>query len=52
MAAYEYAIIESIIPWYICPVDNRWYRDYFIAKTMVQGLEKLKMQLPKLAARK
>lgn len=46
MAAYEYAINESAIPWYICPVDNRWYRDYFIAKTLVGGLEKLNMQLP------
>ncbi len=47
MAAYEYAINESSIPWYICPVDNRWYRDYFIAKTVVEALEKLDMQLPK-----
>lgn len=52
MAAYEYAINESVIPWHICPVDNRWYRDYFIAKTLVEGLEKLKLQLPKPATRK
>ncbi len=52
MEAYEYAINESTIPWYICPVDNRWYRDYFIAKTLVEGLEKLNMQLPKPGVRK
>ncbi len=52
MTAYEYAINESIIPWYICPVDNRWYRDYFIAKTLVEGMEKLNMQLPKPSERK
>jgi len=46
MTAYEYAINESSVPWHICPVDNRWYRDYFIAKTMVAALEKLNMQLP------
>ena len=46
MEAYEYAINESSVPWYICPVDNRWYRDYFIAKTMVDAMEKLNMQLP------
>ena len=46
MTAYEYAINESSVPWHICPVDNRWYRDYFIAKTMVDALEKLNMQLP------
>jgi len=47
--AYEYAINQSTIPWHICPVDNRWYRDYFIAKTLVEGLEKLDMTLPKAA---
>jgi PPK2 family polyphosphate:nucleotide phosphotransferase len=47
MEAYEYAINESSTPWHICPVDNRWYRDYFIAKTLVENLEKLDMQLPK-----
>ncbi|MCC6282890.1 MAG: polyphosphate kinase [Saprospiraceae bacterium] len=46
MEAYEYAINASSVPWHICPVDNRWYRDYFIAKTMVEALEKLNMQLP------
>ncbi len=49
IAAYEYAINESTIPWHICPVNNRWYRDYFIAKTLVEGLEKLDMAFPKPA---
>ncbi len=47
MEAYEYAINHSTIPWHICPVDDRWYRDYFIAKTMVEALEKLPMQPPR-----
>lgn len=47
MDAYEYAINESTTPWHICPVDNRWYRNYFMAKTIVEELEKLKMKLPK-----
>jgi polyphosphate kinase 2 (PPK2 family) len=46
MAAYEFAINESVIPWHICPVDNRWYRDYFMAKTLVEILEKLDLKLP------
>ena len=46
MDAYEYAINNSVIPWHICPVDNRWYRDYFIAKTLVEHLEQLNMTLP------
>jgi PPK2 family polyphosphate:nucleotide phosphotransferase len=48
MDAYEYAINNSRTPWHICPVDNRWYRDYVIAKTLVEGLEKLNMKLPAL----
>ncbi len=46
MEAYEYAINNSSIPWHICPVDRRWYRDYFIAKTIVEALEKLHMEYP------
>jgi polyphosphate kinase 2 (PPK2 family) len=46
MEAYEYAINQSTTPWHICPVDNRWYRDYFMAKTIVNALEKLEMKLP------
>lgn len=46
MEAYEFAINNSSIPWHICPVDKRWYRDFFIAKTLVEGLEKLNMELP------
>lgn len=48
MEAYEYAINNSTTPWHICPVDNRWWRDYFIAKTLVEGLEKLDLKLPGL----
>jgi PPK2 family polyphosphate:nucleotide phosphotransferase len=50
MKAYEYAINQSVIPWYICPVDKRWYRDYFIAKTIVERLETLDMRLPEKPA--
>lgn len=46
MEAYEYVINNSTTPWHICPVDKRWYRDYVIAKTLVEGLEKLNIQLP------
>lgn len=48
MAAYEYVLNRSAIPWHICPVDDRWWRDYFIAKTMVERLEKLHLQMPPL----
>lgn len=49
MAAYEYALNNSAVPWHICPVDDRWYRDYFIAKTLVEGLEKIPFSLPPAA---
>jgi PPK2 family polyphosphate:nucleotide phosphotransferase len=48
MEAYEYAFNNSKIPWHICPVDNRWYRDYFIARTLTDALEQLNMQYPAL----
>ena len=46
MRCYEAVINESVIPWHIVPVDKRWYRDYKIAKTVVEALEKLDMKLP------
>jgi len=48
MKAYEYVLNHSTIPWYIVPVDNRWYRNYFIADVIVRELEKLNMKLPLL----
>jgi PPK2 family polyphosphate:nucleotide phosphotransferase len=48
MACYEYILNESTIPWTVVPVDSRWYRDYIIAKKMVEALEALNMQFPPL----
>lgn len=48
MRYYEEAINRSTIPWRIVPVDERWYRDYFIAKTVVSELEKLNLSYPPL----
>lgn len=48
MRCYEYAINKSIIPWTIVPVDQRWYRDYVIAKKVVEEMEALDMKLPTL----
>lgn len=46
--AYEDAINRSSVPWIIAPVDQRWYRNYFIAKKVCETLESLKMQKPLL----
>ncbi len=48
MKCYEDAMNNSSIPWHVIPVDKRWYRDYCIAKIVVESLNELNMQLPKL----
>jgi PPK2 family polyphosphate:nucleotide phosphotransferase len=45
-SCYEYAINNSDIPWHIVPVDSRSYRDYCIAKIVLETLKKMKMVLP------
>jgi len=42
VAAYEDALARcgtSWAPWYIVPADTKWYRDYVIARTIVEQLE-------------
>ncbi len=34
-------------PWHIIPADRKWYRDYAIAQTVVDRLEKLNLKWPK-----
>jgi PPK2 family polyphosphate:nucleotide phosphotransferase len=34
-------------PWTVVPADDKWYRDYLVSKTLVEGLRKLKMSFPK-----
>lgn len=46
MEYYEYAINKSEIPWTIVPVDERWYRDFVVSKTIVEALEALDMEYP------
>lgn len=48
--AYEYAINNSVIPWHIVPVDQRWYRNYFVARIVLDTLKKMNPQLPLLTA--
>ena len=46
MFCYEDAINRSEVPWIIAPVDQRWYRDYFIAEKVMSVMESLNMELP------
>lgn len=36
------------IPWIIIPADHNWYKEYFIADTLLQTLSSLKMKYPGL----
>jgi PPK2 family polyphosphate:nucleotide phosphotransferase len=48
--AYEDVINKCNIPtarWHIVPADNKWYRDYVIAKTLCKAMENLKLNWPK-----
>ncbi len=36
------------IPWTIVPSDDKWYKEYLIAKMLVEHLESLNMQYPPL----
>ena len=46
MFCYEDAINRSEVPWIIAPVDQRWYRDYFIAEKVLDTLESMHLKLP------
>lgn len=46
MFCYEDAINRSEVPWTIAPVDQRWYRDYFIAEKVMSTMESLNLKLP------
>jgi PPK2 family polyphosphate:nucleotide phosphotransferase len=48
--AYEDAINgcnPPCAPWHIVPADHKWFRDYVIARTLADALEKLNMKWPK-----
>ncbi len=50
MECYEDAINRcNAIPWIIAPVDQRWYRNYFIAQKVLETLEKLNPKFPPLS---
>ncbi len=49
MNAYESAFENcSVVPWNIIPADQNWYKEYLIAKKVVETLEGLKMKFPGL----
>lgn len=50
MECYEDAINRcNSIPWIICPADQRWYRNYFVAQKVLEVLRAMNPQFPPLA---
>jgi len=48
--AYEDALnccSTAWAPWHIVPANRKWYRDFVIARTVVEAMEKLKLKWPK-----
>ncbi len=48
MKCYEDAMNRCTTPWINVPADNRWYRDYFVAKEVLKVLKEMNPQLPRL----
>ncbi len=46
--AYEDVINKSEIPWHIIPADQKWYRNYMIAKTVLETMNEMNLRYPKL----
>lgn len=52
MKAYQNAFehCSKYAPWHIIPADQNWYKEYLIAKKLVETLESFKMKFPGLKA--
>jgi len=49
MECYEDAINRcNAAPWYIVPADQRWYRNFYVAQTVLKTLEDMNLEYPLL----
>jgi polyphosphate kinase 2 (PPK2 family) len=51
MHAYEDAIRHTSrpeAPWYVVPADNKWFARLVIAEAMIEAMEGLKLEFPKV----
>ena len=46
MRCYEDVLNRSEIPWTIVPVDQKWYRNYFVAKKILETLKSFNLKYP------
>jgi PPK2 family polyphosphate:nucleotide phosphotransferase len=50
MDAYEDAVNKTSTkhaPWHVVPANHKWYRNYFVSKTLVDTLEQMDPKYPK-----
>lgn len=48
MDAYENVMNKSIVPWHVIKADQRWYRNYQVAKIVLEALENMNLKYPPL----
>jgi PPK2 family polyphosphate:nucleotide phosphotransferase len=46
IVAYQDVINKSLIPWFIVPAEKQWYRNYFVAKKVLEALEAMNLKFP------
>ena len=54
MAAYDEMIRETSrpeAPWYVVPADNKWFTRLVVAAALVEALERLDLQFPKVGGK-
>ncbi len=48
-AAYDIALTRCNLaasPWYVIPANNKWYRDWAVAKILIETLDEMNPQVP------
>lgn len=51
MAAYDDAIARcstSVAPWYVVPADNKWYRNWAVARLLIETFREMDPQYPEI----
>ena len=49
MQMYEEVLVKcNVVPWIVVPADQNWYKEYLLAKTLVDVLKSLDMKYPDL----
>ncbi len=48
MRCYEDVLNRSEIPWIVVPSNRRWYRNYFVAKKVLETLQQMQLRYPPL----